>query len=121
MFIMISDKDCIFCKIARKEIPSEFIYENDNFFAVLDIHPKTEGHTLIISKKHFINILDMPVSMGEELIDAIKNVAEIKLKSEKASGFNIAQNNLSDAGQVVMHFHMHLLPRKKSDGFSWRL
>src|SRR3989344_9683952 len=108
MFIMKQKKEeCIFCKIARKEIKSAFIYENDSFFAINDVNPKVNGHALIVSKKHFINIMDMPASMGEELIDAIKNAAEIKLKNGKASGFNIAQNNFSDAGQVVMHFHLH--------------
>ncbi len=114
------DKDCIFCKIARKEIPSDFVYENDNFFAIKDINPKVMGHKLIISKKHFVNIMDIPSTMGEELIDIIKNVADKELK-QGFDGFNIAQNNFPASGQVVMHFHLHLLPRKKSDGFSWNL
>jgi len=120
MFIMVNDKDCIFCKIARKEIPSEFIYENDNFFAVLDIHPISEGHTLIIPKKHYVNILDMPESMGEELISTIKDVASNLIKNGKAEGFNILQSNEKVAQQEVFHLHFHVIPRKKDDGLKCR-
>ena len=120
MFAMINDKDCIFCKIARKEIPSEFVYENDNFFAILDIHPIAEGHTLIIPKKHFINILDMPASMGEELISAIKDVSSELIKNGKAEGFNVLQSNEKVAQQEVFHLHFHIIPRKKNDGLKCR-
>ncbi len=108
-------QDCIFCKIAKKQTPVKIVYENDNFLAFLDMNQKTSGHTLIIPKKHFINIIDLPESLGSELLDAIKRVAEIRLK-EGAEGFNIMQNNGKFAGQVIMHAHFHLLPRKKGDG-----
>jgi histidine triad (HIT) family protein len=106
--------DCIFCKIANKEIDVEVIYENDNFIAFPDANPKVEGHTLIVPKKHFTNVLDLPVSLGSELLDAIKAVADEKLK-EGFEGFNVLQNNFESAGQVVMHAHFHFLPRKKGD------
>ncbi len=108
--------DCIFCKIAKGEIKTEIIYENDNFVVFPDANPKVEGHCLVVPKKHFANILDLPQSLGSELIEAIKGVAEIKLK-QGAQGFNIVQNNGKMAGQVVEHIHFHLLPRKKGDGF----
>lgn len=119
---MIDDKynnhdNCIFCKIARKEIPVNVIYENDNFFAMPDKNPAVPGHTLIIPKKHFENVMDMPASLGRELIDIVKAVAEIRFK-EGAEGFNLIQNNFEAAGQVVMHAHFHVLPRKKDDGFN---
>ena len=110
-------KDCVFCKIASREIPAEIIYENDNFIAFPDLNPRVAGHTLIISKKHYVDILDMPISLGTELLDAIKNVAGKKLKEDLVEGFNILQNNFPVAGQVVMHTHFHLLPRRKDDGF----
>ncbi len=109
------EKECIFCKIARKEIPVEVIFENDNFIVFPDAHPKVEGHCLIIPKKHFTNILDFPDSLGAELIETVKKVAEIKIK-QGADGFNLMQNNFESAGQVVMHMHFHFLPRKKGDG-----
>ena len=109
-------EECIFCKIARGEIKVEKIYESENFLAFPDANPKVEGHTLIIPKKHFVNILDMPISLSQELIEAVKRVAEIKLK-EGAESFNLAMNNGREAGQVIMHAHIHILPRKKSDDF----
>ena len=110
------NKDCIFCKIAREEIPAKRIYENDNFFSIPDANPKAKGHSLIISKKHFQNVLEMPVSLGIELIDAIKNTAAKVIQENKADGFNVVSNNFPAAGQVIMHVHWHILPRKKGDG-----
>jgi histidine triad (HIT) family protein len=113
-------KDCIFCKIARKEIPVNVIYESENFIAFPDANPKVEGHTLIIPKNHYENLIDFPSFEAGELFDVIKSVAEIKIK-DGAEGFNILQNNFSAAGQVVMHTHVHLLPRKNNDNFNLRV
>ena len=113
---MENENDCIFCKIARGEIDSKKIYEEDNFFGILDIHPVAEGHTLIISKKHFKTILDMPSSLGCELIDAVKKVSLDLIKQKKAEGFNLIVNSGESAGQIVHHFHAHVIPRRKGDG-----
>lgn len=116
-------EDCIFCKIREGKLPNEkviyekVIYENDNFFSIFDVAPQVEGHALIISKKHFGTVLDLPGSLGQELLDCIKNTAIILIKEKNADGFNIVQNNFESAGQVVKHFHVHILPRKKDDGF----
>jgi histidine triad (HIT) family protein len=107
--------DCIFCKIARKEIKAEILEESQNFIAFLDAHPKAKGHTLIIPKKHFTNLMDLPSDLASEMMDMIKKVAEKRIK-EGAEGFNIVSNNFPAAGQVVMHTHIHLLPRKSGDG-----
>lgn len=108
------NNDCVFCKIANKEIPVNFIHESENFVVFPDKSPVTKGHCLIVSKKHFTNLLDLPNLLANELVEVIKNVAESKLKND-ATGFNIKINNFPDAGQVVMHFHTHLIPRKKGD------
>ncbi|MEK6860090.1 MAG: HIT family protein [Nanoarchaeota archaeon] len=113
---MEDEKNCIFCKIARGEIPCSKVYEDDNFIAILDVHPKAEGHTLIIPKKHFRNLLDMPASLGNEMLEAVKNVALDLIKQKKCEGFNLIINNEPAAGQVVFHAHIHILPRKKGDG-----
>ncbi len=105
--------DCIFCKIANGEIPANLIYENDNFFSIPDKNQQIEGHSLIISKKHFENILDLPVNLGQELIDCIKKTSFKLIDEHKAEGFNIVVNNFEAAGQLVRHFHLHILPRKK--------
>ena len=108
------DKDCIFCKIVKGEIKIDLVYENDNFIAFPDTNPCTKGHTLIIPKKHYVNIMDIPISLGVELVDAIKNVAGNLIKGD-VTGFNILQNNFADAGQLVMHAHFHIIPRRKGD------
>jgi histidine triad (HIT) family protein len=105
--------DCIFCKISRGEIPAEIIYENDNFFSIPDRNQQIEGHSLVISKRHFPTVLDLPSSLGTELLDCIKNTAIKMIDKEKADGFNVVSNNLESAGQVVGHVHFHILPRKK--------
>jgi len=110
-------EECVFCKIARKEIKADIAEESDNFIAFLDIHPKAEGHTLIIPKEHFVNLMDLPSDFASEMHDVIKNIAEKRLK-EGAEGFNLISNNFAAAGQVVMHAHVHILPRKKGDGLS---
>jgi len=110
------EKECLFCKIVKGEIPSKKVYEDDNFIGILDVNPKSEGHTLIIPKKHFRNVLDMPVTLGNELLDAIKKVSLDLINQGKAEGFNVCINNEAVAGQEVFHAHFHVVPRKKGDG-----
>jgi histidine triad (HIT) family protein len=110
-------KECIFCKISRGEIPSHRIYESDNFFSIADVNPITEGHTLIISKKHFGTILDMPNTLAPELLDCVKKTSLILIKKYSAEGFNFINNNFEAAGQIVNHVHFHIIPRKKGDNF----
>jgi len=105
---------CIFCKIVGKEIPVEFIYESDNFVVFPDKNPHTEGDCLIVAKKHYANIMDLPADLGNELVDVIKRVAEMRLK-EGAEGFNLIMNNFPAAGQEIMHAHVHLIPRRKGE------
>jgi len=109
--------DCIFCKIVNGEVPSEKVYEDENFLAIKDVNPKVEGHTLLIPKKHFKIMLDMPSSLGNEMLDTVKKVALKLMDEEKAEGFNLIMNNYEVAGQIVPHAHVHILPRKKDDGF----
>lgn len=113
---MVYDANCVFCKIVKSEIPVKFIYESDNFFAFPDANPKIEGHTLLIPKDHFVNLMDLPESLGGELLEGIKSVVKMRLK-EGFEGFNLVCNNFPVAGQIVMHAHIHILPRKKNDGF----
>jgi histidine triad (HIT) family protein len=109
-------EDCIFCKIAKGEIPADKIYENDNFFSMLDQNQSHKGHTLVISKNHFDTALELPSTLGGELVDCIKKTTFKVMKDYEAEGFNLISNNFETAGQVVNHFHMHIFPRKKGDG-----
>ena len=112
--------ECVFCKIAKKEVEAEIVGESDNFIAFPDANPIIEGHTLIIPRKHFANLMDMPSTLASELIDFVKKIAEEKLRVG-FEGFNLFMNNFSVAGQVVEHAHLHLVPRKKGDGVKFRL
>jgi len=108
--------DCIFCKVIKGEVPTEKVYEDDNFIGILDINPKAEGHTLIFPKKHFKTILDMPSSLGGEMLDAVKKVSLNLINHGKGDGFNLIVNNNEVAGQIVGHVHVHIIPRREGDG-----
>jgi len=110
-------QNCIFCKIAKKEVSASFLAETNNFIAILDANPKTEGHALIIPKKHFVTLLDIPNSLAKEMLELIKKVALNILEKKQGDGFNMIMNNLPPAGQVIMHAHIHIIPRKESDNF----
>ena len=104
--------ECIFCKIVKSEIPAEKVYEDDNFLAIKDVNPKVKGHTLLIPKKHFRKVIDLPSTIGTEMLDALKKTT-LKVMSENDSeGFNLAV-----VGEDVDHAHIHILPRKKDDNF----
>ena len=109
------NKDCIFCKIARGEIPSLEELDVRRNQLLYDIEPSLEGHTIVISKKHFPTMLDLPNTLGTELLNAIKNTSMTLTKKYSAEGFNILSNINESAGQIIPHFHLHIFPRKKSD------
>lgn len=106
-------ENCIFCKIVKGEIPAEKIYEDDDFFVINDINPVSEGHCLIISKEHIETIFDLPSEYGRELIEIIKLQGKRLMDEEKADGIKLVNNNYESAGQVVKHFHLHVIPEKK--------
>lgn len=108
--------ECVFCKIIKKEIPSEIVDESNSFIAIRDIHPKSPGHTLIIPKKHYVTLIDLPNKLGEELLSFTKHVATGLLEDKYGDAFNLIMNNLPAAGQIVMHAHLHIIPRKEKDG-----
>jgi histidine triad (HIT) family protein len=110
-------ESCLFCKIARKEIPSESVfYENEKALAFLDIHPIAPGHTLVVPKEHAENIIDIKDQNIAELFMAVKK-ATAKLKRALSSdGFTIGINHGKIAGQAVDHLHIHIVPRFKGDG-----
>ena len=108
-------EDCIFCKIVNGEIPVEPIYEDDKFIGILDNQPKMKGHALLITKDHFKSILDMPNTIGNELLEAMKKLTLQTIGNEKCDGFNIHLNGIDN---MVDHVHFHILPRNKDDGFN---
>jgi len=108
------NEKCVFCKIVKKEIDSKFEEESENFIAILDIKPKVKGHTLIIPKEHYETLMDIPENLLGEMIGLARSVAK-KRADSGANGFNLLMNNFSSAGQVVMHAHIHVLPRYSND------
>lgn len=107
--------DCIFCKIINGEIPSYTIYEDDIVKVFLDIEPNTNGHMLIIPKKHFVNIVDIDSDTMNHIFKIQKQMYELVKEKLGAKGATFAQNN--DLGQDVKHYHMHLIPRYENDGW----
>ncbi len=114
--MVVKDKDCIFCKIIKREIPAKIVGESNGFIAFLDAHPKTDGHTLVVPKKHYVTLLDLPNRLGGEMLEFVKKIASGLLDDKRGDGFNILMNNLECAGQIVKHAHIHVIPRKEGDG-----
>jgi histidine triad (HIT) family protein len=110
--------DCIFCKIIKKEIPAHIIYEDEKTLAFLDIHPRTEGHTMVISKFHAENIVDLPLKEIAPLFETVKKMAELLKNKLKPAGFTIGINHGRVSGQLVDHLHVHIIPRYANDGGS---
>jgi len=108
--------DCIFCKIIAGEIPANKVYKDDKVLAFLDITPVNPGHTLIIPKEHYDNFLALPDDLLCHLAQTVKKIAPAVLAATGASSFNLGLNNGKDAGQLVNHFHWHLMPRFAGDG-----
>ncbi len=109
------DKDCIFCKIIDRKIPSKIIFENNLNLAFLDIFPISRGHTIVIPKNHYTNLEDIPDDRLFELFKSVKQIATMVHKKLKIDGYNILQNNYKAAGQDINHFHVHIIPRNLDD------
>lgn len=108
--------DCIFCKIAEGGLPAYKVYEDASTMAFLDIFPIHHGHVLVISRRHTVDIFDTPEEDLKNIIAAAKKISPAVMKATKADGINIGMNNRPSAGQVVMHAHLHVIPRFKDDG-----
>mgnify|MGYP001618117740 FL=1 len=111
------DKNCIFCKIINKEIPCDFLYEDEYAVAFLDIKPNNPGHTLVVPKNHCQNIFDIDDNILRELLVRVKKLAHAVKMGTGADGINIVMNNEPAAGQLVFHAHIHVIPRFLSDGY----
>lgn len=110
-------ENCIFCKIIDGEIPSLKIYEDEYVYAFLDINPSTKGHTLVIPKKHVIDIYDMDEETAAKTFAAVPKIANAIKEAFNPIGLNIVNNN-QQPHQVVFHYHIHLIPRYNNDDFN---
>ncbi|GMT50017.1 MAG: histidine triad protein [bacterium] len=107
--------DCIFCKILAGKIPSHKLYEDDKTCVFLDAFPGTKGHTLIIPKKHYEDLFDIPDDQMTHLVQVSKRVAKALKEVLNFDGINFFQNTGRAAGQTVFHIHFHLFPRWSGD------
>ncbi|OGH83721.1 MAG: hypothetical protein A2261_03545 [Candidatus Magasanikbacteria bacterium RIFOXYA2_FULL_44_8] len=108
--------DCLFCKIVEGVIPCHKVYDDDYSLAFLDIHPCSKGHTVVIPKKHFVNIVDIDMETWGHLSTGLKQAAARVEIVVKPDGMNIGLNNNPVAGQAVAHLHWHIIPRYYNDG-----
>jgi len=111
------DENCIFCRIIKGEIPSLKVYEDDKVLAFLDISPVNKGHILVIPKNHASNYLESDDKDISACAVAVKKIGKAVVRAVEADGFNIGVNTKKAAGQIVMHTHLHIIPRFNDDGF----
>ena len=110
------DSNCIFCKLASGEIPTNTIYEDEQFRVILDAAPASKGHALILPKEHYANLYEIDEEVAGNAMKLAKRLVTKMTDALKCDGVNIVQNNGEVAGQTVFHFHMHIIPRYKDDG-----
>jgi histidine triad (HIT) family protein len=111
------EASCLFCKIVKKEIPAEIIYEDETIMSFLDIDPINDGHILIIPKRHCLDLDELDEDAALRIMKfSIRAVTTLK-KIFSPEGYSIMQNGgyFNDIG----HYHMHIFPRYKADGFGW--
>jgi histidine triad (HIT) family protein len=109
---------CVFCAIAAGEAPAIRIYENDGYLAILDVRPFTRGHTLVLPKRHTVDLMDTPPQTLAEMITIGQRIAQAARTTELADATNIGINDGRAAFQTVHHIHLHVLPRRNGDKLS---
>ena len=108
--------DCIFCKIVKGDAPSWKVYENESVYAFLDINPASKYHTLVIPKKHYINIFDIPEQELREVIAVVGKLSKLYNQKLGIKNIQVVNSNGAEAQQDVFHIHYHIVPRKLGDG-----
>ncbi len=111
----------VFCKIIKGEIPSTKVYEDDDVLAILDVSQVTRGHTLVMPKKHYANMLDCPSDTLHKVMDVAQRIGQADMLVLGASGINILSNAGEAAGQSVPHFHVHVIPRYAGEDSNFQL
>ena len=115
-----SDSYCLFCKIARGEIAARLVFEDDDCLAFLDHRPVFPGHSLLVPKKHYETLTDLPAELIEPFFSAAQKLARAVEQGMEAHGTFVAMNNR--VSQSVAHLHLHVVPRRRKDGlrgFFW--
>jgi len=111
---------CVFCAIAAGSAPSIRIHEDDDYLAILDIRPFTRGHTLVIPKRHSVDLTDTPASTLAGMLALGQRIARAtRISGLAATGNNLAINDGKSAMQSVFHIHLHVIPRRDGDKVSF--
>lgn len=117
---MSDSSDCVFCRIVSGEIPCIKVLEDDASLAFVDIGPLAEGHTLLIPKRHFQTLDDVPGELIGTVTAHLPRLVRAVMQVTGAEGCNVLQNNGPVAGQVVGHVHFHVIPRVSGDALGYR-
>ncbi len=117
------DSGCIFCKIVKGDAPSFKLYEDATTFAIMDINPFNHGHALVLSKGHYANIHEATDDSIAAVARTAKKIAAAVADAVANDGINIVQANGKGAAQSVLHYHVHVLPRRLGDNakLNWSL
>lgn len=107
---------CIFCRIAKKDLPGEVVYEDDATCAFLDITPRAPGHTVVIPRAHHRTLLELPESEVLPVFLAVRRVSRLLVERLNPDGLTIGINQGEASGQTIDHLHIHVIPRYLSDG-----
>lgn len=108
-------KDCVFCRIVKGEKTAGIVYEDDKAIAILSNAPTTKGHTVILSKEHYVNLFDLPLELAKHLLAVIKQIAPAVTKAMKTDSYVLGMNNGPATRNHVDHAHMHIIPRHFDD------
>jgi len=111
---------CIFCRIVAGEIPSSKVFEDDHVIAFMDIAAVTDGHFLVIPRKHVETLYDLDAILAGHLLAVTTRLAKAAKKALRCDGMNLYQANEAAGGQEVPHLHLHVIPRYKGDSFGIR-
>lgn len=109
------DDNCLFCKLANGQIPTNSIYEDEDFNVIMDLDPASRGHCIILPKTHASNLYELPEESCQKIFSLAKKCGTVLKDTLHCDGLNVLQNNGEVAGQTQFHLHVHLLPRYKDD------
>ena len=112
-------ENCLFCRIVNGEVPSVKVYEDDLVLAFLDLFPINFGHVLVIPKEHHTSAATIPEATAGRMFYVGARIGAAMRHGLEADGFNFHLSDGTTAGQVVMHAHLHIVPRWADDGFHW--
>jgi histidine triad (HIT) family protein len=108
----------LFTRIIRHELPADLVYEDEHAVAFLDIHPKAEGHTLVVPRCEVAAFHELPAEEAAHLARALRTVAAAVTRAMGTPHYNLSLNNGPPAGQVVFHVHFHIIPRREGLGLA---